>query len=704
MIGKTIAHYRVVAKLGAGGMGVLYEAEDLRLGRHVALKFLPDELANDPEALRRFEREARAASALNHPNICTVYAIEEHGPQRFIAMELLEGETLAEKLRGGAMPIESLLDTAIRIVDALEAAHAKGIVHRDLKPANIFLTARGVAKVLDFGLARIEARRTESGEPTAALTSPGMTVGTICYMSPEQARGESIDGRTDLFSLGTVLYEMATATLPWDGETNAIVFDGILNRDPPPLRANAELDRIIRKALTKRRDLRYQAATELKADLLRLKRDVDSGVKRPVKSVAVLYLENLSGLPEDEYLRDGVTEDIITELSKIRSLKTFSRPTVLTYRDKAVTAAQIGQQLGAAYMLAGSLRRGGSRLRINVQLIDTQTDFPVWSERYDREMRDVFELQDEIARTIANALRLTLTAEEREAISAKPTENLQAYDFFLRGRRYARRLTRQDLDFGLQMFENAVALDPSFAFAHAAIAIVCSYYGYHYDQSPRWIERARESSRRASALDPVQPEVRAAEGWVLYAEGKFDEAIACEREAIARKPDCEGAYTILLRSLFSLGRYQDVIDLADVAVAASGEDYNVYSPIANSLRITGRPDREFLQRMSDALEAHLRMIPEDARARVLRAITNVRLGRNDEAEREAEFALALRPNESTVLYNLACIYGLLEKKSDALEALRRAWNAGFRDAKWARRDSDLMSLHGEPEFDELYPP
>ncbi|HKA36854.1 MAG TPA: serine/threonine-protein kinase, partial [Thermoanaerobaculia bacterium] len=501
MIGQTVSHYRVGAKLGAGGMGVVYEAEDTRLGRRVALKFLPAELAQDIPTLQRFQREARAASALNHPNICTVHAIEEHESQHFIVMELLEGQSLSAMISAGPLEIGTLLDLAIQIADALESAHGKGIVHRDLKPANIFVNSRGQAKILDFGLAKIGTSRQateDTGMVTMAreadLTKAGSTMGTVSYMSPEQARGQLTDARTDIFSLGAVIYQMATGERPFPGETSAIIFEAILNREPAAVnqvnpRIPADLNRIIGRALEKDRSLRYQTANDMKADMLRLKRDLDSSGGRAavseasrqpsraaVKSVAVLYLENLSGVKEDEYLRDGVTEDIITELSKIKGLKIFSRPTVLAYRDKQVTPAQIGQQLGAAFVLGGSLRRAGTRLRINAQLVDTHTDFPVWSERYDREMQDVFELQDEIARKIAEALRITLTRQDEEALAAKPTENLQAYDLYLRGKSYARRLTRQDLEFALQMFENAVSVDSQFALAHAAIANACAQY------------------------------------------------------------------------------------------------------------------------------------------------------------------------------------------------------------------------------------
>ncbi len=735
MIGQTVSHYRIKSKLGSGGMGVVYEAEDTKLGRHVALKFLPTEMAQDAASLERFQREARAASALNHPGICTVYEIDQHGGQHFIAMELLEGETLAERVRRGPLDAGPLLDLGIQIADALESAHAKGIVHRDLKPANIFVNVRSQAKVLDFGLAKIERVRPagtaeHSEAPTAVqpneLTTAGTTMGTVSYMSPEQARGQVTDARTDLFSLGTVLYQAATGTLPFQGETSAVVFEAILNREPPPIgqakpALPAELNRILGKALEKDRGLRYQTATDLKTDLLRLRRDTDSGGRRaaeltdsrpgvaakpPERSVAVLYFENLSGVKEDEYLRDGVTEDIITELSKIKGLKILSRPTVLPYRDKSVTAAQVGQQLKAAFVLAGSIRRAGNRLRISSQLLDAQTDSLLWSERYDREMADVFDVQDEIARKIAGALRVQLSPQEQEAISAKPTENLQAYDLFLRGKSYARRLTRQDFEFALQMFENAVALDPGFALAHAALANTCAQFHYHYEREPAWIERAVAASRRASALGKDAPEIKVAEAWILYADGKYDDTIRLIRQAVERKPDVEGGYYLLGRALFAAGKYQEVADLAEAGIAASGEDYNIYVPIINALGALGKSEalRNLVQQRVQVLEAHLRKMPEDARGRTLLATDYTQMGRADEAVREANLAIALRPNDAVVLYNVACTFGKLGRAQEALAALKKAWEAGFKDASWVRRDPDLSILHGDPEFEKLYPP
>ncbi|HEY3927701.1 MAG TPA: protein kinase [Candidatus Koribacter sp.] len=730
MLGRRVSHYTVLEQLGGGGMGIVYRAEDSRLGRQVALKFLPENLSKDPLAIERFQREARSASALNHPNICTIYEVDEFEGQHFIAMEVLDGVSLKHALNGSAMKIGLLVDLASQIADGLEAAHRKGIVHRDIKPANLFVTQRGQAKILDFGLAKLlepAHAAVAAGANTQTfdqLTSPGSAVGTVAYMSPEQATGGNLDARSDLFSFGAVIYEMATGSLAFPGGTSAIIFDGILHLTPTPAeRFNAEvpvqLSGIISKALEKDPRLRYQSAADLYADLQRLKRDLDSNKVRTVtgstsratavaatpgtqKSVAVLYFENLSSAKEDEYFRDGMTEDIITELAGIKELRVFPRPAMLPFRDKAVTAPDVGQELGASHVLGGSLRRAGNRLRITTQLVETSTGHTVWAQRYDRELKDVFEVQDEIARSIAEALRVTLSSHEQNNIAKKPTENSTAYDYFLRGRSYTR---RESLEYAIQMFEQAIKLDPAFAMAHAGVANACAVkYEYHGKEAV-WLERARAACDRALAIDPQLADGLIARARIAYAQQKYDDAIQYVRLAISQKKDCEGAYNILGRAYFSSGRFQEAVAIFDEAVAANGDDYNMYIPFVNAMEALGDKKRvlAFRQKEMAVLEQQLDIVPEDVRARILLAADYASVGREDDAIRQLEMAVALRPNDSSVLYNAACTYGVLGKREDALRTLIRAKAAGYSNIDWIRRDPDLALLHNEPEFEAMFP-
>ena len=534
--GTRLAHYEILGLIGEGGMGEVYRARDTRLDRTVAIKIIGTDVRADVTMRERLLREARAASSLNHPHICTVHDVHD-GDQPFIAMEWIDGESLAQRLTrsGGPLPLVELLQLAAQVADALDTAHASGIVHRDLKPANLFVTKRGDAKILDFGLAQVtDSLAAASGlsaeQVTMAgqrkLTNRGEAVGTVSYMAPEQARGERVDARSDLFSLGVVLYEMATGRSAFAAPTTALTFDAILNRQPPPSRTlnsdvPAALDQIIARLLAKEPSSRYGSARalrdELQAVAQTLRRDHSSGRAAVAPSIAVLPFTNLSPEPENEYIADGITEEIINTLAQLKGLQVAARTSSFSFKGKTPDLAEVAAKLHVAHVLTGSVRKAGSRLRVTAQLINAHDAFTVWSERYDRQTDDIFQIQDEIATAIAQKLRVALGAQRGETITKGGTENIEAHELYLKAR-FVFNQRGAGIAKGLQCFEQALALDPEYALAHASVGLasaLLSFYGYApaYEAMPR----ARRMAQSALVSDPSLADAHAVMSFVSFA-------------------------------------------------------------------------------------------------------------------------------------------------------------------------------------------
>ena len=700
--GRQLGRYHLIERIGTGGMGEVYRAEDEHLQRQVAVKVIAAGVLADEAARKRFRTEAMALSRLNHGNVAAVYDFDSDDGIDFIVTELVSGAQISELIANGPPSLPEVLKIGEQLAEGLAAAHEKGVLHRDIKPSNLRLTGDGRLKILDFGLAA--PLPVFPQDDTATSAELAQISGTLHYMSPEQLRGGPLDERTDIYSAGVVLYEMITGRRPFEHTTAPGLTNAIFHEAPlPPGRlrpgVSTRVDDIVLRCLAKEPAQRPRTADELAGDLRR----VSASDEHEANSVAVLYFENLGGDKENEYFRDGVTEDITTELSRIAGLRVFSRSAVLTFRDRPVTPSEVGRQVRATHVLEGSVRRDGLRLRVTAKLVETASGHCVWVERYDRRMEDVFAIQDEIAQAIARALRIMLTERERRVIERIPTANVEAYDLYLRGRHFFHQFRRKGLVYAKDMFTRAIELDPHYARAYAGIADCCSWLYMYWDSTEENLKQADAASSRALELEPDSAEAHASRGLVASHRKNYEEATREFESAMRLEPRLFEPYYFYARNCYAQGHLDEAVEWFGKASRVNPDDYQSPMLMASALHGLGRQESAHAayERGLSAAQKHLLLHPEDARALYFGANALSQVGDKERSVEWASRALTIEPDEPQVLYNVACVFALLGENSRAIECLEKSMTHGWAQKQWMAHDPDLASLRSDPRFQKL---
>jgi len=712
--------YEIPDKIGSGGMGDVYRAKDTRLERDVAIKVMNESLVQDPQALARFQREARAVAALSHPNIMAIYDVGSHEGRTFAVMELLEGQTLSARLRQASLDWRTSLNIAIAIADGLDGAHARGVIHRDLKPDNVFLTSDGRVKIVDFGLARLDSNSSSGTSVTEVLqTQPGVVMGTISYMSPEQVRGEPTDARSDVFAFGCLAYEMFNGHRAFAGPTGADTMVAILHEAPlafePAADRPAELETIVLRCLEKSPAKRYASGRELAAALksatsdtgrasaLRTAVHQETVASESAPSVAVLPFVNMSSDRENEYFSDGLAEELIAVLSKIEGLRVASRTSAFAFKGRNEDVRKIGEQLGVRTVLEGSVRKAGSRLRISAQLVNVTDGYQLWSETYDRQLEDLFAIQDEIARSIAQALRLILSEKDRRNLKRVVTGDVRAYEYYLRGRQFFHQFRRKGFEVARQMFARAIEIDPAYALAYAGIADCRSLLYTYWDTTEANLREADAASLKALELAPQLAEAHLARGLAVSLKKQFDDARLEFETALRLDPSLFEAHYFYGRACLAQGRPDDAVRWFEAACALRPDDYRSEGHLVSLYLGLGRKaEAETAARHClRVLEKHLELHPDDARAVYLGAVVWTQVGDTQRALEWAGQAMTMDPEEPLTLYNVACVYALQNQLEQALDCLEQAVSHGFRHKEWVQHDADLTSLRGLARFDAL---